>query len=558
MASLRRPTRCAHRGAAIVCCILAAAVMTSGLAVAAGPSDNVLIRNVRLVDPEGETDYIVVNLLVKEGKLDIVTKDEIKSDLADLVVDAENGVLFGQLVLGEPPSFLILDVDPRQDPEALLDTKTHARFAMRRGEIVKNTLQASAGSQSELEEKKPTRWFAYTPPPLSLPVSRDRAKRWNYWQGKSVSGVFLGALLLDSLRWLSVDEEIEQLVGPLDNSERGEIRGLRFGAVGTLNFKRPWVYTLFAATNAFDRGFDSDSTDDFSFLDYRLDIPLAKGLALSLGKQKEPISMERIMSLAFEPFQERAAVSDALMPARNVGLVLNGTLAGQRMTFAGGVFNDWFDTGEDFDESGTQLVGRVTGLPLISDDESALLHLGMGVRYTNAGAGLRYRTEPEFANSPNFVDTGVFDADHATLFNFEVSLRRGPVWLAGEYNANRVSTADLGDPSFSGYHITASWIATGEMRPYNRRSGTLGRVPIAKPVNRGGAGAWELSARWSDIDLSDGAITGGEMQILSLGVNWWPASWGALSVNYRNIRLDRFDESGRFDGLMIRLLLMLE
>jgi phosphate-selective porin OprO/OprP len=541
-----------------VCCILAGAVMSSGLAAAAGPSERVLIRNVRVIDPEGETDYIVVNLLVKGGELDIVTKDIIQSDRADLVVDANNGVLFGQLELGEPPSFLIFDVDPREDPQALLDTKTHARFAMRRGEIVKNTLQAAAEAQPELEENRPSRWFAYTPPPLSLPVSRDRAKRWNYWQGKSVSGVFLGALLLDSLRWLSVDEETEQLVGPLDDSEGGEIRGLRFGAVGTFNFKRPWVYTVFAATNAFDRGFDSDSTDDFSFLDYRLDIPLGKRLALSIGKQKEPISMERIMSLAFEPQQERAAVSDALMPSRNVGLVLNSALAGQRMTFAGGVFNDWFDAGEDFGESGTQLVGRVTALPLKSDDESALLHLGLGVRYTNAGAGLRYRTEPEFANSPDFVDTGVFDADRAMLFNFEVSARRGPVWLAGEYNANRVSAVDLGDPSFSGYHITASWIATGEMRAYNRRSGTLGRVPIAKPVDRGGLGAWELSARWSDIDLSDGAISGGEMQILSLGVNWWPAPWGSMSVNYRNIRLDRFDITGRSDGFMIRLLLMLE
>ena len=321
--------------------------MSSGLAAAAGPSERVLIRNVRVIDPEGETDYIVVNLLVKAGELDIVTKDIIQSDRADLVVDADNGVLFGQLELGEPPSFLIFDVDPREDPQALLDTKTHARFAMRRGEIVKNTIQAAAEAHPALVENRPSRWFAYTPPPLSLPVSRDRAKRWNYWQGKSVSGVFLGALLLDSLRWLSVDEETEQQVGPLEDSERGEIRGVRFGAIGTLNFKSPWVYTVFAATNAFDRGFDSDSTSDFSFLDYRLDIPLGKRLALSVGKQKEPISMERIMSLAFEPMQERASVSDALLPSRNVGIVLNGTLAGQRMTHAFGVFNDWFDADED-------------------------------------------------------------------------------------------------------------------------------------------------------------------------------------------------------------------
>ena len=31
------------------------------------------------------------------------------------------------------------------------------------------------------------------------------------------------------------------------------------------------------------------------------------------------------MSLAFEPMQERASVSDALLPSRNVGIVLNGT-----------------------------------------------------------------------------------------------------------------------------------------------------------------------------------------------------------------------------------------
>jgi hypothetical protein len=142
MASASRPTRCGYRTAGIVCCILIVAVMISGLAAAAGPSDSVLIRNVRLIDPEGKTDYILVSVLVKGGKLDIVTKDEIESARADLIVDADNGVLFGQLEIGEPPSFLIFDVDPREDPQALLDTKTHARFAMRRGEIVKNHLSA--------------------------------------------------------------------------------------------------------------------------------------------------------------------------------------------------------------------------------------------------------------------------------------------------------------------------------------------------------------------------------------------------------------------------------
>ena len=105
-------------------------------------------------------------------------------------------------------------------------------------------------------------------------------------------------------------------------SKGGQIRAARFGVVGTLNFKRPWRYTVFAMTHTFDKGFDVDTTDEFSFGDYRLDIPLSAGLTLSVGKQKEPISMARLRGLAYLPMQERAAFIDALLPARNHGVIL--------------------------------------------------------------------------------------------------------------------------------------------------------------------------------------------------------------------------------------------
>jgi phosphate-selective porin OprO/OprP len=53
------------------------------------------------------------------------------------------------------------------------------------------------------------------------------------------------------------------------------------------------------------------------------------------------------------------------------------------------------------------------------------------------------------------------------------------------------------------------------MRPYNKKSGTFGSVPIARTVYQGGKGAWEVSGRWSTIDLSDGLVEGGEMDIAS-------------------------------------------
>ena len=53
--------------------------------------------------------------------------------------------------------------------------------------------------------------------------------------------------------------------------------------------------------------------------------------------------MERIMSMAFEPFQERSSAADAMMPSRNLGIRLNGNAFDQRASWSGGVFHDFID-----------------------------------------------------------------------------------------------------------------------------------------------------------------------------------------------------------------------
>jgi phosphate-selective porin OprO/OprP len=360
------------------------------------------------------------------------------------------------------------------------------------------------------------------------------------------------------------DAASEEQVGDLEPFDRGDIRGLRFGAIGTLNFERPWIYTFFAATSSFDQGFDADEDDSLILYDYRLDIPLGAEGTLSIGKQKEPFSMDRILGMLFDPLQERAAISDGMMPTRNVGVVFNSTLAGERITYAGGVFNDWFDAGEEFDESATQVIGRITGLPFMSVDEASLLHLGFGLRYSNAKAGVRYRVPPEFHFSPDFVDTGTgmdggsFEADSTMTYDFELSARRGPFWVHSEFLVNSVAAPAVGDPVFGGYHVTGSWVVTGEMRGYNKRSGIFDRIHVARPVTQGGSGAWELGARWSSFDLTDGAIEGGDMQILSFGATWWATDVANASVNFRNVNLDRFGLRGNSKGVTARVVLFLQ
>ena len=329
-------------------------------------------------------------------------------------------------------------------------------------------------------------------------------------------------------------------------------------------FDRPWVYTIFGATNAFDKGFDEEGLDDFSWFDWRLDVPFIADTVLSIGKQKEPISGERVQSMLYNHMQERTAVSDALMPSRNVGIVWSGAGALPYSTWAVGVFNDWFDADQDFDESATQYVGRASWAPHRTDDDTSLLHVGLGYRYSNAKEGFRYRTEPEINQAPVFVDTGfgtptgVLPADNMQTWNAELSWRRGPLWIASEYTRTSVDNPDLANPNFDGYWIAGSWVLTGEMRPYNKTSGTFGNLPIARTVYQGGKGAWELSARWSSINLSDGLVEGGEMDIASLGVSWWLTPIFSVGVNYRYIWNTRLGVEGTSSGLNSRVVLLLE
>ena len=81
---------------------------------------------------------------------------------------------------------------------------------------------------------------------------------------------------------------------------------------------------------------------------------------------------------------------------------------------------------------------------------------------------------------------------------------------------------------------------------------------LARSVNQGGWGAWEIATRYSSIDLSDGPFDGGELNILSLGVNWWLSPIFSVSTNYRLTSNQRGGVDGEAQGAMIRILLMLD
>jgi phosphate-selective porin OprO/OprP len=497
----------------------------------------IVIEDVVIFDREGQDDDERVNLVVKEGLLSLVTKDGLPDETKGPVFDAKKGVLLGGLEIGKPASFMVVDESPRDDIRILLDTETHAVFAIADGVVLRNRLRSVPATE---RSNLPTTWFSYTPPPFTLPVDYRSTERWNQFNIGKSQHLFTGALALDRTRWQNQDTNNVLQVGELDDFDQAELRALRFGLFGVLDVKgKPWTYTIAGATNAFSQGFDTREINDYTFFDVRVDVPIGH-TTLSLGKQKEPQSMERTMGLVFLPFQERSMAADALMPSRNTGLVLSGTAFSERTTWAGGLFNDWLDTGGSRSESASQVMARLTAIPLVSADTSNLLHIGVGYRHSNSKEGFTTGATPEVDSAPEFLDTGpLFPADDMVTWNYELGWRKGPYWLMAEYTSSDLTDTPYGDLHFAGYNIAASWIISGEMRPYNHKSGAFRPIPIANPVSAGGSGAWELGLRYSTLDLSDKSLEGGEASVITLALNWWLQSNMMFGVNLQRVELDR-------------------
>lgn len=58
--------------------------------------------------------------------------------------------------------------------------------------------------------------------------------------------------------------------------------------------------------------------------------------------------------------------------------------------------------------------------------------------------------------------------------------------------------------------------------------------------------------------MTDGPVDGGEMDIFSLGLNWWLSPIFNVNLNYRFITNDKDGFSGDVQGVMGRVLLILE
>jgi phosphate-selective porin OprO/OprP len=328
-------------------------------------------------------------------------------------------------------------------------------------------------------------------------------------------------------------------------SDQWDARSLRPAMSGTIGGDYRVDYLVAAEY----QGFATEPGDSWELTDFAITFELGRpATKLTVGKIKETFVYEMVGDAANLPQQDR--ILNPFFIARDVGARLTQVIGeAHRMTASLGVYNDWWLTGESLAESRTDVSARITGLAWDQSDGTSYLHLGVSGRYAGAdNKTLRYKGRPESNVTDLYVDTGDLPAGHARHLGLEALWNEGPFSLLAEYNRAWVDSPTSGNPEFSGYYITGSWILTGESRPYDRTVGYARRV---MPTGRWGAP--ELVARFSHVDLNDELVLGGKFDKTYLGINWWANQRMKLGLGWGHTRLLRFGQTGVTDSIITRV-----
>ena len=308
-----------------------------------------------------------------------------------------------------------------------------------------------------------------------------------------------------------------------------EFRRARFYAKGTLY--NDWQYKLqYDFTGTGNAGIRD------AYIKYTGLKPWGMPLNITAGNFKQAFGLTELTSSRFITMMERPMIAEAFAPSRKMAFGL-GT-HGNDWTANISAHGDSVSTSNASGDEGWGTIARVTYGPKLSDN--AQIHLGIAGGYEvpqNNQVRFRSRPEAHLANN-RLVDTGtITNVDNYTLFGAEAAVILGPFSVQSEYmRADLTRDAGFKDAGFDGYYATASYFLTGESRNYIANKGVFGRVTPNRNFDmKGGWGAWEIATRFSNLDLNDNGINGGDIDTFSAGINWYANPHVRLMANYVNV-----------------------
>jgi phosphate-selective porin OprO and OprP len=376
---------------------------------------------------------------------------------------------------------------------------------------------------------------------------RRKLVNWNEYEGPFFT-MHVGAAFLYDYAAYDQDEESKQQFALEPD---GKVRDFRFLLKGRFKFDRKVTWT---AGIMYDGPTESWLIRETGIT---VAVPEIRG-HLVIGRTKEGFSLNKVMSGYSGWAIERATMSDATIPILGDGVKWLGFVPEWKILWNIGYFLDSINARQSFSTYDNQFVARVAWLPILSETDRTVLHIGINGRSGAVDENeLQIRSRPEAFPAPYFVDTGKFPAHNTRMLGWEVYYRPGP-WLFGtEYWVQDVDSPETGDPLFQGGDVAVAWLITGETRAYNSVGGYFKAVSPAKTLFEGGPGAWEAVLRLSYIDLDSGTLRGGKFWRLTPMVNWHVSDNIRLEFVYGYGTLDRFGVRGATQFFQSRIQLQI-
>jgi phosphate-selective porin OprO/OprP len=319
--------------------------------------------------------------------------------------------------------------------------------------------------------------------------------------------------------------------------------------LGTSTFLLRRVRPIVSGT--LGRIFEFNITPDFgggtpALQDAYLDARPSAKLRLRVGKFKAPVGLERLQSATALFFVERGFTS-VLTPNREVGVQVHGELGGGVAAYALGVFDGAPDGGSvDVDSNDAKdVAGRLFLQPFRKSASPSLQGIGVGIAATT---GEQEGALPSF-RSPGQLTifsyaTGVAADGTRTRFVPQASYAAGPLRLLGEYVRSSQDVrrgSDAFRVSNEAWQVAATFLLTGE-------AAVGGVVSPRRPFGEDkGRGAFEVAARYTELDVDDAVFTHGladrarsarKARAVAFGLNWYATKNVKYVANYERTQFD--------------------
>jgi phosphate-selective porin OprO/OprP len=277
----------------------------------------------------------------------------------------------------------------------------------------------------------------------------------------------------------------------------------------------------------FDYRVEGEMADTTSILlrDFYVRIDRSEKARLTVGQFREPFSQEELRPEPSQDFVEKSLVN-LLAPARSPGIMLSGIFQRGVFEYQVGSFNGKGML-RDNNNGTPENALRLRFSPWRNQQKSLLRGLAFGGAFAQGknigGTSLRGQTSSRSFTffTPEAVNGKIIRA------NAEMTWLLGPAAFRAEYDQTNQARENLGLAGNNlpgvvakGYMAQFTYLLTGEAKT------AFGSVNPKHPLfsaenGKMGLGAFELKARFDDLQIGNGTAKSNRSQTLYFGSNWY-------------------------------------